>query len=204
MHRRLNLTYVLVTIAAGLIALFAWLTGVPSLPALFKTSRPEQPSSSPPTLQLAPAATPIQALPLPARDQRQLSTKEVPTDPITFVAFLNGVLDKTLTDIQRDEFINSHEGRRVTWEGYVISVKSEPIGVDSSHSFSLAVRPELEGKEWGPLHFNFAMAWFSPEAKQDLLTLHADQRVIISGILKVKTDPKFPMLDDARLEKIYP
>jgi hypothetical protein len=100
--------------------------------------------------------------------------------------------------------MNSHEARRVTWEGYVIGVKGERIGICSSQSFSLALRPETEGEKWGPLHFNFAMAWFSEAAKQDLLTLHEGQRVIISGILKAKRDAGFPMLDDARLEKIYP
>jgi len=200
-HRHLNLTYLLVTIAAGLIVLVGWLTGVPSLPGLFKIFRPERPSSPLSSEEhYAPAPAPSQAL--SRLDQRQSSTKEDTIDPITFVSFLTGALDKKLTDIQREEFVNSHNGRRVTWEGYVIGVRKGQPQLDSSRAFNLAFRPEAE--EWGLLHWNFAMAWFPDAAKPDLLTVHDGQRVVVSGILNTGTDPGYPRLDEARLEKIYP
>ncbi len=183
-RHHLNLTYLLLAIAASLIALFVFVTGVPSLPALFKIFRAEQLSSSPPVTQRVPA---------PSR---------VPADPITFVAFLTGALDKTLTDIQQEEFINAHDGRRVTWEGYVIGVTREHFPLNPSRAFNFAFRPEAEKS--GPLHWNFAMAWFPDAAKRDLLTLHEGQHVVVSGILATGTNPGHPILNDARLEKIYP
>jgi hypothetical protein len=86
MHEHRNLTFwvAIATIATALIAGVAFVTGVPSLPALYKIFRPDRPSSSLPWVQ---------------QGARQSSTKDVPADPITFVAFLTGALDKKLSDI---------------------------------------------------------------------------------------------------------
>jgi hypothetical protein len=181
---------------------------------LYRTSSPTSPS--PLTKLNAPTGEPSPHTPTPAvtqqlpalnRTEQLLSSpaviqQQAPVDPISFISFLSGALDKKLTDIQREEFINAHDGRRVTWEGYVIGVKAEHLPLNSNRTFSLAFRPEAETS--GPLQWQFAMAWFPDTAKPDLLTLHEDQHVMVSGILATGTDPGHPILNDARLEKIYP
>jgi hypothetical protein len=172
---------------------------------LYRTSSPTSPS--PPTKLNAPTAEQSSHTPTPAVTQQLPSSpaviqQQVPVDPISFISFLTGALDKKLTEVQREEFINAHDGRRVAWEGYVIGVKPEHLPLDSNRAFNLAFRPEAEKS--GPLHWKFAMAWFPDTAKPDLLTLHEDQHVVVSGILAARSDPGYPILNDARLEKIYP
>jgi len=175
-RKRLNLTYLLLGIAASLVVLVAFITGAPSVPALFEKLQTRRPGSS--------------------------TLSEATADPITFVSFLTGALDKRLTDIQRNEFVRSHNGRRVTWEGYVIGVKEDRMG--PNRAFHLTFRSEPRQADWGPFHWNFAMAWFPDAAKQDLLTLRDGQQVVVSGILDAARDPGHPTLSDPRLEKIYP
>jgi hypothetical protein len=186
------------------------------LATILPRCRTSSPSPSSPAERNAPMAkrssqtpTPAvtQQLPPPHRAEQLPSSptviqQQVSVDPITFISFLTGVLDKKLTDIQREEFINAHNGRRVTWEGYVIGVKSEHFALNSNRAFNLGFRPETG--TWGSFHGNFAMAWFPDAAKPDLLTLLEDQHVTVSGILATGTDPTHPILNDARLEKIYP
>ena len=121
------------------------------------------------------------------------ATKE--WDPVTFQEYLLGIKNQNLTDIQRDEFIKSHNQRRVKWEGYVLDVSEASVSTGEV-CVSLAPEDIRSRRFFG----NFALAFFRGGPRRELLALEKGQRVQVSGVLEAGKMPHTPVLADAQLE----
>ncbi|MGH9930018.1 MAG: hypothetical protein ACREA9_12460 [Pyrinomonadaceae bacterium] len=125
-------------------------------------------------------------------DEASIAASSPSFSPVTLDEFLDTMWEKPLTSLQREDFLQRQLGKRVIWEGYVLTVSEW----SSDRTVSLAI-------DNGKSNFtNYATFSFPAGAREDLLALKPRQLVKVTGVLK-KFD-SIARLDDCRILKIWP
>lgn len=165
-----------ISIAAGVVAILAFLTGTPSLPSWFRSDS--------------------RMVVVPSKDDRVTAVTAAMKDPMTFVAWLEGLANPNFTDLQRSEYVRQHEGREVTWTGYVRAVPTASV----DGRLQLIIEPE-NSPGAGEVRFpsSFALALLQPAHRMDVLALKHGDFVTVQGTLATGRSPGTPALLDARL-----
>jgi hypothetical protein len=102
---------------------------------------------------------------------------------------------KDLTDAQRKEAALKHEGKKVTWTGYVRAVsRNKSRGGDTF----LVILRSAPAADPPPKVF---IASFAAAQEKEAVALKADQKVTVSGTLSVKQNPDAPVLQGAVLDE---
>lgn len=103
---------------------------------------------------------------------------KVDFSPITHKGFFDKISDDNLTDLQKDQFLKQHLGRKVEWEGFVQRVDNGTDSEGFEHVVYITPILNMNSK------FDMTGCWFSAKHKRDLLALEKGQRAVVSGILK--------------------
>lgn len=92
--------------------------------------------------------------------------------PVTFQEVMGYVYDEVHTQIQRDEFLQHHLGRRVVWNGFVGNVSDDRAG----DSLSVLITTE-EGDS-----YKSAFLSFPREYRSDLVALDFGQKIEVACV----------------------
>ena len=164
-----------VSIAAGVVAVIVFVTGTPDIPSWFRDDLP-----------------PGELLQSKESDESPMPDH----DPISFRGWLRGVTDKDVTELQRSEFIRQHEGRKVTWSGWVRDVNDATF--DDQLQLVFDPEPRVDGRD-PEFQWSFALAFVTPTYRKDLLGLRQGDKVEVQGVLSAGKTPETPTLSEARV-----
>ncbi len=108
--------------------------------------------------------------------------------PVTLEEFYGVLISKTITELQRQNFIGKHEGRVVRWQGIVENVQ-QLSSTDDSSDIIVVYRPVSQKNESLPDLFT---ALFPFAAKGDMSSLARGDYIEFEGTLEILSRETFP------------
>jgi hypothetical protein len=109
--------------------------------------------------------------------------------------YLAGVAKAGSTDAERKEFAEKHDGKKVTWTGYVRAVSRNKSTDGDTFLVILKSKPAAEPPP------GLFLASFDVANEKSLVALTPDQKVTVSGTLSTKQNPAVPLVTRATLEE---
>jgi hypothetical protein len=106
---------------------------------------------------------------------------QISRSPVTLEDIHQVLGDKSLTKLQRDEFLNKHKGRLVKWNGIVDSVNQSFSG-SGTGDIVIVYRPISQGGESLP---DLYAASFPHTSKEELVQLSEGDTIEFEGILEI-------------------
>ena len=124
--------------------------------------------------------------------EERKSHAEQSSSPITASEFFSELESDSKTDLQLKKFIESHVGRKVSWEGQLGSVDATqfPPGC------VVAMTVDEDGSRWP----NVAVVYFGENYEEDLSRVDKGDHISVTGILNV-TRTKTVTLTKAHLSR---
>jgi len=130
------------------------------------------------------------------QDQKESVTRKIAKltqdkdySPITLIQYYERQTDKSLTDLQHEEFRNEMKGKRVLWEGVIKSIKPQ---INETVLLTFAIPYELDYS---------GLCYFQKSDRQILSTMRKGQSIQLTGMI---TDPRtIPSLEKCKVIKIH-
>jgi len=136
------------------------------------------------TPKAPPSAKPTEVKAAPAKPQ-----------PISLADYFAGVSKPGISADEQAAFVKKHAGASVTWAGYVRSINKN-MSPDGAY-YQLVLKAKLAEEKGVPLEL--FVAQLADAKEKEVLALQKDQKVTVSGTLKVGKNAALPTVAGAKL-----